>query len=808
MNRACDMKGTKIRAKVRFLRMTFPKSKHAPGDFAISTFAIKEMIEGELPAELSTDIGGIAFDPEIVVKGRMPKMLLGVDYIMQGTLNIDKKYGPQYDLDMIRLDYDMKNGEDQRKFFSYFLTERQVELLFSEGNNPVKWLEEKDIQSLCSIKGIGPVTAQRMCDRYEECKDNSRAYIELQGLGMTKAAIDKIVKKYGSPDLAVDKIKDNPYTLIRDVKGYGWNKADEIAQANGFTRDCKERTVAYIQYVLEAEAEDNGNSWVKVDDMLRTVKDMCCPEDLTKVADWIQNSLYVWVKEMMGGEQEFQSFAKMNKFERSKAPVPTLYYDRVERRVGLMSIRLLEHDIAANLKRLKEAPAPFAFTDEEIREAVEKAETEQGFQYDPEQRRAIDLILNSNVSILTGLAGCGKSSMLNAVTKVLRGRGMSVEQCALSGRASSKLSEVTKVEGKTIHRLLAYDPDDGGFHFNSSRPLTADVVILDETSMVGGDLFLSLIEAIPTGSKFIMVGDHHQLEAIGLANVFKDCLTAAGYIPASILSTIHRQASKSGIITQSIRATNGEKMVDGAFCGEEIRGELKDFKLVCSIDPTFTQSNIISEYRKLLAAGIKPDDIQIIVPQRLRGNISCFALNERIQAIVNPAFSPSNRTVHFEENGMRYDVTFKVGDKVIVTKNNYKTMKPNGTKVSIFNGNVGYIKRITDEEMLVELTEQGEVLIAREDWFNISLAYAITCHKKQGDQVPYAIVGLDSSAYAMYSKEWVYTAITRASRYCVFVTQPNALNKAVRVSRVKTKKTWLKEFLADYAREEEGNAGA
>ena len=208
----------------------------------------------------------------------------------------------------------------------------------------------------------------------------------------------------------------------------------------------------------------------------------------------------------------------------------------------------------------------------------------------------------------------------------------------------------------------------------------------------------------------------------------------------------------------------------------------------------------------MIADGIKPDQIQIIVPQRLRGGISCQALNTEIQEIANPGVHPGDMKVTYTENGTTYEVTYKIGDRIIVMKNNYHAKKPGGRtkndEVQIFNGNVGYIKEITSEQMIVRLTEQGDVQISRGDWKDIGLAYAITCHKKQGDQVPYAIVGLDTSAFSMFSKEWVYTAITRASKFCSFVTHPAAINKAVKISRVRKKQTWLKEFLAKYSMEE------
>ena len=240
-------------------------------------------------------------------------------------------------------------------------------------------------------------------------------------------------------------------------------------------------------------------------------------------------------------------------------------------------------------------------------------------------------------------------------------------------------------------------------------------------------------------------------------------------------------------------------MVNDDFVGEEIRGELRDFKIISSTDPHLTHYNIIKEYRRLRSAGVNSNDIQIIVPQRLRGGISCRALNDAIQNIANPGTHPGDMTVSYVENGTHYDVTYKIGDRIIVMKNNYHAKKPGATsrkdEVHIFNGNVGYIKDISSSSMIVTLTEQGDVQIDRADWKDIGLAYAITCHKKQGDQVPYAIVGLDATAYAMYSKEWVYTAITRASKFCAFVTQPSAINRAVKISRVRKKQTWLKEFL-------------
>ena len=1123
---AQQLKGQRLRAQVKLVRVLYPR-QHEPGEFAIAVLEVLEVLEGEIPDEFREttehfSYGGVNKNVEITVKGNMPAMRPDLEYIFQGILDIDKRYGPGYNVEQLRLDYNMDTEEDQRKFFLAFLTEKQVEALMAPGNNPLKWLEDHDVEQLKTIKGIGDVVAERMINRYEESKDYGRAFVELDGLGLTNAAVEKLVKRYGSVDTMVDKIKQNPYILIKEVRGYGWEKADAIARRQGLTPDCKERVIAYAQYYLEKEASDNGNSWIMIDTLLQEIAAMCYP--ITK------ENLFTYVKSVMGADEAFKKFADMTKAERYKYQdeMPMLYYETSTRRVGMFWLRLMEYDISRHLERLRNAPKRYVFTEEQIQDAIHAAEKEQGFEYDSDQKAAIEQIIASNVSILTGLAGCvdketefltpygwkkicdyeegdevlqynedgtavfvkperyikepcdtfyhfetkygvnqtlsedhiltyvsekgklcheplanylsreklfygrfitafkasgkgidmtddelrlniaiiadgtlpktnknlhqvrfhlkkdrkkqrlkelldrmgieyathvsaaegyvdfyvtypkavktfpkewyncsqeqlqviaeelpywdgtftkrrhgtairissnviensdfiqyafaatnrhasiltrdrtgqqywtggklytrktkemdvvvsnrilyginidkrddhrmttfdpvpsedgfkycftmpsgmwvmrregkiavshncGKTALLNAVSKLFRNAGMRLEQCALSGRASSKMSEVTKLTGKTIHRLLCYLPDEERFLYNADNWVPADVIILDETSMVGGELFLQLIEAIPTGARFIMVGDHHQLEAIGLANVFKDCLSSGGYIPSSVLTKIHRQATKSGIIIESIRASNGERMLKDDFIGEETRGELQDFKIISSLDPALTQINILQEYRHLLAAGIESNDIQVIVAQRTRGSISCRVLNEAIQEIVNPGVCPGDIKVPYVDNGIHYTVTYKRGDKVIVTKNNYHAKRPNQNKkrgdVQIFNGNVGYIEEINSEYMVVNLTEQGPVQIDRAGWNDISLAYAITCHKKQGDQVPYAIVGLDTSSYAMFSKEWVYTAITRASKHCTFVTTPLSINRAVKITRVKKKQTWLKAFL-------------
>ena len=768
-----------IKAKLHNYR--FPKNKaHNSGEYAIVLLEVIDILEGNIPENAYTHYG----HRTIIVTGNMPRLNYDIEYKVQAKRVTDPKWGIQYDCESIRMNYNLDAPEDQRKFLSFFLTDSQIDILFNQFENPIIPLRDNDIEALTSVKGIGPVTANRMCMKYAENIDNGRAYVELKELGITKYAIDKLIKQFGSADVVVELIDENPYRLIKLVRGYGWEKADQIALKQGFTTDCKERCIAYAQYKLEKNADD-GNSLMSIGELLEEIYQVCMPVTVENLKNYL--------KEDMANEEMFEEIYQKILDGEKDIQFPTFFFSNSLKKVGLFYYRLLERKIATELKRLQDSPSFIKYDKEVCASIIKEVEAEQGYEYTSEQKDAIYNILYNNVSVLTGSSGVGKSSTVKPLIRIFERYGENVSQCALSGRAASLLTEYTKLEGKTIHRLLGYVADLEGFVHDENNPLNSDVIILDETSMVGEELFLDLIKSIRSGAKLIMLGDIKQLPPLYVGNILSDCMSS-GYISVNVLTIIHRQALKSGIISESLKVCEGKHLVKNTMVGEEIRGELQDFKLVCYPDAGLVHIKAIEQFKYLLSKGISSDDIQIVVPVRSKGMNSCRFFNAEIQQLVNPK---KDKSVELEmyDNGQKFTVFYQPGDKIMIIQNNYHARTIYGKETAIFNGNMGHIIAIDEDTMIIELDDNERIVLPKDQWNTIIHGWACTCHKLQGSQADYIIVCVDNSAYVLLMREWLYTAITRAKKYCVLVGQPSAINTACRTSNIKIKQTWLRDEL-------------
>lgn len=760
-------------------RLIYPKvpiEEFTPGSWGILEVDVGQILQGSFPAGFSRN----GWFPTVAFKGVLPPIDTEKTYYFEIEMVADAKspYKIGFNILFMTQKVRLTKFEEQKLFLESILTEHQIDILYEELIDPFEAIDSGDLFLLSTVKGIGEKTAEKIVETYNRTKKDANAFLVLrEEFGLTDAAVTKLQQRYLSTDTIIAKLRENPYELMA-LDGYGFKKCDALALKGGMAKDAKFRIRAYVTHFLTEQAETEGNSWIYLRDLLHGVVEFVPSIKKEVFAEWLKE----WTGRIESDEPEF------------------LYYDEEQKRIGLKYYREFEENIAEEIFRLLDAPkknlSKCRYT---IEDAIRDCEADNGWEYTDEQKAAIRGFLTNNVEIITARAGSGKTASVGPIARFCEANGLILAQTALSGRAASNLSEVTKIEGKTIHRLLGYSPR-GGFSHNKDNQIIEDVIIVDELSMNDNELLYRLLQAIPNGSKVIMLGDHSQLEPLSNGNFLKDCLDTNA-VPCYRLTKIHRQAQKSAIITESIKVSNGQQIIGNSEISE-IRGELKDLKIVAYKDGDLSRVKFLTEYRTLLQSGVSSNDIIGVVPMKLRGAMSSFALNNDVQKFVNP--DPNLPKITLAADKDKY-YTIKLGDRVINRKNHYDTItravyerygfdKDNPVE-PIYNGNLGFVTDIKEDYIIVDFKQQGEVVIPKAYWEDVLLGYVVTTHSFQGSQSPYVIVGLDMSAYMLLSREMLYTALTRSKKYCVLVGQINAVKKATSISRVSVKQTWLKELL-------------
>lgn len=761
-------------------RIIYPKysKKVQSGDFAIFSMRIIKWIDNKID-EIET----------IKLKGTTCTLEYGTTYkVFCKLAETHEIYGDTYGLIYISKCIDISSKDKQKEFLKNVLNENLVEKLFDEYDDVIKLLENRDVKSLMKIKGIGNQVALRMIDEYKESKDYSSIYMELGQLGFTHTFIKKLVDFYKSPDTVIDIVKNNPYDLLR-VEGIGFKKADEVACKVGITQYDIRRIKGFLLYYLNDQGEA-GRSYLNYQDLMKALYDTLgfIPEEIINATakQMIDNKDVVVLDN--GSKIALKKFYDLEK---------NIMNELFRLQIGL--VKVVEND-SNKVNSIHDDYIPRSFNIGNWETITENVEEKQGFMFTDEQRAAIKLSLDNHVMALTGGAGVGKTSTANGICSLYS--GYSILACALSGKASVRITEATGLPASTIHRALGYQ--NGEFMFNKENKLAVDIVLIDEATMINGTLFLSLLEAIPTGAKVIIMGDVQQLTPIGNCQVFADILDS-NVLPVVKLSKPHRQALRSGIIPTSIKIANQQQIFDGNYTGNVIIGELEDMELDISGkgNDESISDKIIKHFQVELEKFHDVMEVQICVPMRLRGELSCYNLNSKIQSIYNPKLSNCNEIEIFLEkkNDEAKKYIIRAGDKVINTKNNYKCINSEGDTTPVFNGNMGIVKEIEKNGMCtIDFIGVGEVLFTKSDCKNLELGYACTVHKLQGSGFCSTIVGLDNSSYIMNNSELLYTAITRAKKYCILVANNYAVVKAIQTKEVKTKQTFLKDMLLENAK--------
>lgn len=693
-------------------------------------------------------------------------------YTITATQKYEEKFNEyQYEVVHVQEQRDLNSAEEKRAFLQTFLTDKQVNSLYEAFADPFEVLESGDISELTSkVKGVGEKTAEKIMNKYLSSKELPTSYIELLSMGLTHNMIGLLKQTYTSTDIALGKIKDNPYVLAEEVRGIGFLKAQEIAEMVGIPKTDPRAVRAFILHHFSVIGE-SGHTYTTLDILEDDVVDKLGLEDI----DVLDEQLDILVDKGL-----------VKHFPSEDGDV-----------FALRSNFLIEKEIARHIHRLLDGSNNIQLDKDVAMERIKEQEERQGYTFTNRQLEGVFAIMNNNVTIIRGWGGSGKSSSVAGVLACVQDVEYSFVQTALSGKASVNLADITGQEGYTIHRLLEYNvanahPTSVGdgvsfFGKHEQSPLRCDMVILDETSMVDAKLFLDLIQAIPTGAKFVMLGDTNQLESIGIGNVMKD-LIDSGVVPCITFDEIHRQGAKSGIIPTSIKISQGEKLYNNNHEGIELVGELKDLKTIAfSCDKGDTKPSIdliMQEFKAMYRESKDISEIAIVLPTKSSGT-SCYKVNKLVQDLV----LPRKRGEGIELGTTKEPYTIYKGDKVINLKN--------FRHLDIFNGNMGEVVDINHEEgtVTVDFYNRGEKVFGEEEIQSLALGYAVTCHKCQGSTVPYLVYCIDYSHYTMLNKEQVYTGITRAKKKCSFIFETKALNKAITTSGVKYKRTFLYPIL-------------
>ena len=759
-------------------RIFYPKyaKKVDSGEFAIFSAIVTKRLEN-----CDEDLYSIK------LKGNTCTLEYGTTYKVFCKLSESHEiYGDTYELVYISKCIDISSKDKQKEFLKNVLNENLVDKLFDEYDDVIKLLEERDVKSLMKIKGIGNQVALKMIDEYEESKDYSSIYMELGQLGLTHTFIKKLVDFYHSPDTVIDVVRNNPYDLVR-VDGVGFKKADEVACKVGIGQYDIRRIKGFLLHHLNEQGEA-GKSYLNYQELMKALYDTLgfVPEEVVNATakQMIDNEDVVVLEN--GTKIALKRFYGLEK---------NIMNELLRLQIG--RIKVIESDSNEFESELHKDYIPKSFNIGNWETIIQRVEEEQGFTFTDEQKAAIKLSLDNHVMALTGLAGAGKTSTANGICSLYD--NYNILACALSGKASVRITEATGLPASTIHRALGYQ--NGQFMFNKDNKLAVDIVLIDEATMINGTLFLSLLEAIPTGAKVIIMGDVQQLTPIGNCQVFADILDS-NVLPVVKLTKPHRQALMSGIIPTSIKVANQEQIFGNSFEGNEILGELKDMELDITSSKESMSDTIINHFQTEMAKYNDIMEVQVCVPMRLKGELSCYNLNTKIQNIYNPKFNDSKEIEILLEkkNEDTKKYLIRVGDKVLNTKNNYKCVNVEGDTTPVFNGNIGIVKEIEDNGYCtIDFVGIGEVVFSKTDSKNLELAYACTVHKMQGSGFTSTIVGMDTGSFIMNNSELLYTAITRAKKYCVLVGNNYAISKAIQTKEVKTKQTFLRDMLLENA---------
>lgn len=704
-------------------------------------------------------------DGEIKIVGIFDSVNIGESLEVEGEFTYDNKYGEQLNVTSYKKKLPSSVVEIERYLSSGIIAtigpknagyivekfgKKSLDIVFDETDR------------LIEVRGIGKKSIEKIKKSVEELRFSKNILFYLSGLGISLSLSKKIYSIFREDTLEI--INENPYKLIKNVKGIGFLKADEIALKNNLDKTSPYRIESAIIYILTQKAINFGHVFYP-------------KEKLTEE-----------VSSLIGIEKNLIEPIYMNLLLSSDIVVdnsfdePNIYLDYLYISESYIASKLAKMALNEDFKILFNI-------DKEVKKSIEN----QSIKLSEIQIDAIKSCFKENISIITGGPGTGKTTIINTISKIFIENGYNISLCAPTGRAAKRIEETTQIEAKTIHRMLGYIPssydDIGHFEYNEDNPLDTDLIIIDEMSMVDIVLFEKLLRGIKDNTKLIIVGDVDQLPSVGAGNVLKDLINS-NKIKYTKLIDIFRQSENSNIIVNAHKINNGQEPI--------LNEKNSDFFFLNTDAPSITRNIVVDLISRRLPKAYGYDyskDIQILTQSR-KGICGVFELNKLLQDILNPKTEASDEILVGNK-------LFRVNDKVMQTKNNYNLsfIDDEGEEnFGVYNGDMGHIIFIdkSSNKLTVEMDDKRLIEYSLEDLDNLELAYAITIHKSQGSEFKSVIIPMFDGYKLLQTRNLLYTAITRAKENIVIVGDKNVMNNMIRNNTINSRYSNLEKRIQHF----------
>ena len=704
-------------------------------------------------------------DGEIKIVGIFDSVNIGESLEVEGEFTYDNKYGEQLNVTSYRKKLPSSVVEIERYLSSGIIAtigpknagyivekfgKKSLDIVFDETDR------------LIEVRGIGKKSIEKIKKSVEELRFSKNILFYLSGLGISLSLSKKIYSIFREDTLEI--INENPYKLIKNVKGIGFLKADEIALKNNLDKTSPYRIESAIIYILTQKAINFGHVFYPKDKLTEEVSSLI----------GIEKNLIepIYMNLLLSSD-----IVVDNSFDE-----PNIYLDYLYISESYIASKLAKMALNEDFKILFNI-------DKEVKKSIEN----QSIKLSEIQIDAIKSCFEENISIITGGPGTGKTTIINTISKIFIENGYNISLCAPTGRAAKRIEETTRIEAKTIHRMLGYIPssydDIGHFEYNEDNPLDTDVIIIDEMSMVDLVLFEKLLRGIKDNTKLIIVGDVDQLPSVGAGNVLKDLINS-NKIKYTKLIDIFRQSENSNIIVNAHKINNGQEPI--------LNEKNSDFFFLNTDSPSITRNIVVDLISRRLPRAYGYDyskDIQILTQSR-KGICGVFELNKLLQDILNPKTEASDEILVGNK-------LFRVNDKVMQTKNNYNLsfIDDEGEEnFGVYNGDMGHIIFIdkSSNKLTVEMDDKRLIEYSLEDLDNLELAYAITIHKSQGSEFKSVIIPMFDGYKLLQTRNLLYTAITRAKENIVLVGDKNVMNNMIRNNTINSRYSNLEKRIQHF----------